>query len=169
MEEKGFQDAEQKRSITSTFDGYNKPSKNPKIQALLNEIINDSTSTTKPLPTTPNEEKVSWKQSTTVLPPPPQEVVVDVFRMKSSRDRILPPEVIIDAPRTNGDIVGYSDDGQVDGLPFRTQRGIIGYVSESSAHNHQSMEKWKFQTTKVKILPATAFGIFTRKHADSKK
>ena len=67
MQEKVFQDAEQKRS-TTTFDGYNKPPKNPKIQALLNEIINDSTSTAKPLPTTPNEEKVSWKQSTTVLP-----------------------------------------------------------------------------------------------------
>ena len=51
MQEKVFQDAEQKRS---TFDGYNKPSKNPKIQALLNEIINDSTSTAKPLSTTPN-------------------------------------------------------------------------------------------------------------------
>ena len=73
MQEKGFQDAEQKRSTAYTFNGYNNPSKNPKIQALLNEIINDSA-------TNPNEEKVSWKQSTTVLPPPPQEVVVDVFR-----------------------------------------------------------------------------------------
>ena len=36
VQEKGFQDAEQKRSTTSTFDGYNKPSKNPKIQTLLN-------------------------------------------------------------------------------------------------------------------------------------
>ena len=60
MQEKGFQDAEQKKSTTSTFDGYNKPSKNPKIQALLNEIINDSTCTAKPLPTTPNEEKAYW-------------------------------------------------------------------------------------------------------------
>ena len=42
MQEKGFQDAGQKSSTTSTFDGYNKPSKNPKIQALLNEIINAS-------------------------------------------------------------------------------------------------------------------------------
>ena len=76
---KGFQDAEQKRSTTSTFDGYNKPSKNSKIQALLNEIINDSISTAKPLPTTSNEEKAHWKQSTTFLPPPLQEVVVEVF------------------------------------------------------------------------------------------
>ena len=65
---------------------------------MLNKIINDSTSTAKPLPTTPNEEKASRKQSTTVLPPPPQEVVVDVFRKKSSRDRVLSPELIIDAP-----------------------------------------------------------------------
>ena len=106
MQEKGFQDAEQKRSTTCTLDGYNKPSKNQKIQTFSNEVINDSTSTAKPLPTTLNEEKASWKQSTTVLPPPPQEVVVDVFRKKSSRDRVLPPEVIIDAPRTKGDIVG---------------------------------------------------------------
>ena len=94
---------------------------------MLNEIINDSISTAKPLPTTPNEEKASWKQSTTVLPPPLQEIVVDVIRKNYSRDRVVPPEVIIRAPRTKGDIVGYSDDEQVDKLPFRTKRGIIGY------------------------------------------
>ena len=120
MQVKVFQDAEQKRSTTSTFDGYNKPSQNPKIQALVNEIINDSTSTAKSLPTTANGENASWKQSTTVLPPA-REVVVDVFRKKSLRDRVLPPEVIIDAPRTKGDIVGCSDDEQVDELPFRTK------------------------------------------------
>ena len=127
------------RSMQS-IDGYNTPSNHPKIQALLNEIINDSTSTEKPLPTTPNEEKASWKQLATVLPPPPQEVVVDVFRKKSLHDRVLPPEVIIDAPRTKGDIVGYSDE-QVDELLLRTKGGIIGYGGESSVHNHQSMEK----------------------------
>ena len=51
MQEDGFQDANQKRSAISTFDAYNKSSKNPKIRALLNEIINDTTSTN------PNEEK----------------------------------------------------------------------------------------------------------------
>ena len=30
----------------------------------------------------PNEEKASWKQSTTVLPSPPQEVVADLFKEK---------------------------------------------------------------------------------------
>ena len=34
MQEKGFQDAEQKTS-TTTFDGYNKPSKNPKITSIV--------------------------------------------------------------------------------------------------------------------------------------
>ena len=29
--------------------------------------------------------------------------------------------------RTKGDIIGYSDDEQVDELPFRTKGGIIGY------------------------------------------
>ena len=70
----------QNKGNQPTFDGYNKPSMDPKIQALLNEIIKYSISTAKPLPTTPNEEKASCKQSTTVPPPPPQEVVVDVFR-----------------------------------------------------------------------------------------
>ena len=74
MQEDGFQDANQKRSTTSTFDAYNKS--NPKIRALLNEIINDTTSTN------PNEEKASWKQSTTVLSSPPQEVVIDLFKEK---------------------------------------------------------------------------------------
>ena len=76
MQEDGFQDPNQKRSTTSTFDAYNESSKNPKIRALLNEIINDNTSTN------PNEEKASWKQSTTVLPSPPQEVVADLFEEK---------------------------------------------------------------------------------------
>ena len=42
LQEDGFQDANQKRSTTSTFDAYNKSSKNPKIRALLNEIFNDN-------------------------------------------------------------------------------------------------------------------------------
>ena len=92
----------------------------------------------------------------------PQEVVVDVFRKKSSRDRVLPPEVIIDAPRIKGDIAVYSDDEQVDELPFRTKEGIIGYGGESSVHNHQSMDKWKVPTSKVKLLPATPFGLVKR-------
>ena len=156
--EKGFQDAEQKRSITSTFHGYNKPSKHPKIQALLNEIINDSTYTAKPLPTTPNEGKSSWK--TIVLPPPPQEVVV--FRTKSLSDSVLLPEVIIDDPRTKSDIVGCSDDEQVDELPFRTKGSITGYGGQSSVHNHQSMDKWKVPTIKVKLLPAIPLGLIKR-------
>ena len=138
MQKKVFQDAEKRSSTTSTFDGYNKPSKNPKIQALLNEIINDSTFTAKPLPTSPNEEMTSWKQSATVLPSPPE--VVDVFQKKSLHDRVLPPEVIIDAPRTKGAIVGYSDDEQVDELLLRTKGDIIGYGGESSVHNRQSID-----------------------------
>ena len=96
---------------------------------------------------------MSWKQSATVIPPPPQEVVVDVFRQKSLRDRVLPPELII---------VGCSDDEQVDELPFRTKGGIIGCGGESSVHNHQSMDKWKVPTTKVKLLPATPRGLIKR-------
>ena len=70
----------------------------------------------------------------------------------------LPPEVTIDAPRTKGDIVGCSDE-RVDELPFRTKRDIIGYGGESSVHNHQSMDKLKVPTTKVKLLPATPLGL----------
>ena len=79
--------------------------------------------------------------------------------------------------KRKGDIVGYSDNEQVDELPLRTKGGIIGYGGESSVHNHQSMDKWKVPTTKVKLLPATPLGlvkrfrksIFTRKHINSKK
>ena len=93
---------------------------------------------------------------------PPQEVVVDIYRKKSLRGRVLPPEVIIDAPRTKGDIKDYSDDEQVEELPFRTKGGIIGYGSEISVHNHQSMDKWIVPTTKVKLLPATPLGLVKR-------
>ena len=40
---------------------------------------------------------------------------------------------------------------------------LTNYRSEqSSVHNHQSMDKWKVPTTKVKILPATAIGLLKR-------
>ena len=123
MQEDGFQDANQKRSTTSTFDTYNKSSKNPKIRELLNEIINDTASTN------PNEEKASWKQSTTVLPSPPREVVADLFKEKLPTPplevvaAVFPSTKIVDysdsddeesPPGTRGDIVGYSDDKQGD-------------------------------------------------------
>ena len=34
--------------------------------------------------------------------------------------------------------------------------------SESSVHNHQSMDKWKVPTTKVKLVPATPLGVVKR-------
>ena len=113
MQEDGCQDANQIRSTTSTFAAYNKSSKNPKIRALLNEIINDTTSTN------PNEEKASWKQSTTVLPSPPQEVVTDLFKEKlPTTNYQLPsphvvdevfPQAVKTKPRTKGVIIGFSD------------------------------------------------------------
>ena len=58
----------------------------------------------------------------------------------------------------------YNDDEQVGELPFRTKGGIIGYgvggePDGSSVHNHQSMDKWKVPTTKLKLLPATPLGL----------
>ena len=123
MQEDGFQDANQKRSTTSTLDPYNKSSKNPKIRVLLNEIINDTTSEN------PNEEKASWKQSTTVLPSPPHGVVADLFKEKLPTPplevvaAVFPSTKIVDysdnddeetPPGTRGDIVGHSDDKQGD-------------------------------------------------------
>ena len=54
-----------------------------------------------------------------------------------------------------GDIIGYSDDEQVDELPFTTK----GTKGENTVYNHQSMDKWKVPTTKVKLLPATSLGL----------
>ena len=64
--------------------------------------------------------------------------------------------------RTKGNIMGYSDDEQVDELPFRTKGGIIGYGDKSSVYNHHSMYKWKVPTTKVKLFPATPLGLVKR-------
>ena len=64
--------------------------------------------------------------------------------------------------RTIGELVGYSDSEQVDELPFKTKGGIIGYVGESSVHNHQSMAKGKVPATNVKLLPATPLGLVKR-------
>ena len=57
------------------------------------------------------------------------------------------------------------DDEQVDKLPFRTKGGIIRYggvggeADESSENNHQSVDKWKVPTIKVKLLPTTPLGL----------
>ena len=83
------------------------------------------------------------------------DMEVDMAKIKSMKTAIRKrPKVEIEMnlskkSRTTGDIVGYSDDEQVDELPFRTKGGIIGYgggggsggeTDESSVHNHQSMD-----------------------------
>ena len=62
-------------------------------------------------------------------------------------------------PRTKGGITGYSDDEQIDELPFRTKGG---YGGESSENIHQSVDKWKVPTRKVKLLPTTPLGLIKR-------
>ena len=62
----------------------------------------------------PNEEKASWKQSTTVLPSPPQEVVADLFNEKPPTtnyhhvvDEVF-PQAVKTKPRSKGVIIGFS-------------------------------------------------------------
>ena len=167
MQEDGFQDANQKRLTTSTFDAYNKSSKNPKIRALLNEIINDTTSTN------PNEEKASWKQSTTVLPSPSQQVVADLFKEKLPTPSleviaaVYPSTKIVEysdsddeesPPGTRGDIVGYSDDKQGDDEQCTDEDDDIRHSIDDINPNGEYMEMEIEEFT----LPDTIEGVRDR-------
>jgi hypothetical protein len=97
-----------------TFHGSDKLPKNPKIQALVNEIINES-STEKPLPRERTQvlpQKPAAAAAAGVLPIPSPEIVDEVFQ-----EIVLPPPPGVVAemfqykspPRTKGDIIDYSD------------------------------------------------------------
>ena len=72
--------------------------------------------------TNPNEEKASWKQSTTVLPSPPQEVVADLFKEKLP----TPPLEVVAAVFPSTQIVDYSDSDDEESPPgTRGRRGAV--------------------------------------------
>ena len=158
----GEQDVPRKR-LWDNCAGLNaatdKTSKNPRIQALINEIINDGSTEDH---TTPPEKKSPVDVfGEKALPLPPPTIVGDVFREKllpkasppevvANTFQVLPSEVVAaifqeepsskieSPPRTKGDIIGYSEDSESD---------------ESIDIN-----------PKVKFLPATVEGLRKRFH-----
>ena len=117
-----------------------KTSKNPKIQVLIDEIVNDGSTEDH---TTPPEKKSPvdvFGEKTLPLPPPtmvggvfreellpkasPPEVVADIFQEKvlptplsevvAALFQEEPASEIESPPRTKGDIIGYSEDSESD-------------------------------------------------------
>ena len=160
----GEQDVPRKR-LWDNCAGLNaatdKTSKNPKIGALVDEIINDGSTEDH---TTPPEKKSPVDVfGEKALPLPPPTIVGGLFRVKllpkasppeavadTFQEKVLPSEVVValfqeepssetESPqRTKGDIIGYSEDSEYD---------------ESIVIN-----------TNVKFLPATVQGLRKRFH-----
>ena len=122
----GEQDVPRKRLLNDSAelnaaDKINKPFKNPKIQSLLDEIINDS-STEKSLSTISQAIQQNAPVIKKKIPKPPPEIVAELFPFEPSK-RVLPkpsPEVVAavfqekeqpeelaveSTPRTTGDII----------------------------------------------------------------
>ena len=109
--------ADQKRSEKVLNESINPPSpKNPKIQVLIDEIIND-TSLVKPHEMKiPLQKKsvLSVAEEKTLPPAPPGTVVAAVFQEMAAvgsltsieEEKVYPKE---SSPRTKCDIIGYSE------------------------------------------------------------
>ena len=126
---------------TASSELYEKPNanglpkrlKNPKITNLIDEILNDTSGNQ-----SEKERPIVIQASlpvptvTNVQPKTNYDMEVDMTKIKLMKTAIRKsPEVEIEMnlskkPRTKGDIIGFSDDEQVDELPFGTKGGIIG-------------------------------------------
>ena len=80
------------------------PAKNPRIQSLLDEVVNDGIPEKSPSSTMSQAipQVFPDEPSEKVLPKPSPEVVAMVFQQKEQ-----PEELAV--PRTKGDIIGFSD------------------------------------------------------------
>ena len=150
-------------------------STNPKIQSLLDEIINDS-STDKSPPQAITKKISSIISQNTVPPNPSLGIVAEVYPSKISA-KVIPnpstevvsavfqekPELIIDEimlplvkskPRTKGDIIGFSD-GE------RSEEESSDDADESSTDSDESIDISNIKP-KVKFLPASIEGLCKR-------
>ena len=113
--------------------------KNPKIQALLEEIVNDNTKD--PIPSTTQAIAKKALQSPVptprVFPPSPTPLVPLVPSMSP------PPAAVM---RINEDIVEYSDESDTD----------------DSDNTTDSIDITDIKTPNVKLLPATVAGLWDR-------
>ena len=127
--------------------------KNPKIQTLLDEIVNDGTlkkthtekaaplekTLTKPTPEVIIAEVFPSKASEKVLPPPSMEILAEVF----------PQVAAISSPRTKADIIGYSDESSEDDS---LDNGDVDEAGDSDTESEQSIDIQNIKP-KVKFLP----------------
>ena len=152
-----------KRSSNETIHGSDKETvpKNPKIRALLDEIINDSSPSSTISQANPQNAPVIQKK----VPKPPPEIIAEVFPFESPDKVILKPspevvaavfqekeqpeELAVEStpPGTKGDIIGFSDTEDTD--------------DEST--DDESIDVTDIQPN-VKFLPAKVEGLRKRFH-----
>ena len=136
-------------------------STNPKIQSLLNAIINDS-STDKSSPQAIPDNILSHKSPLSKLPStvadvlhlssPPTEVIAAVFQEKP---KIMRP--VKSKPRTKGDIIGFSDGES-------SESEDAEEPDDSSTESEDYIDITDIKQSKVKFLPATIEGLCDRFH-----
>ena len=135
--------------------------KNPKIQSLLEEIVNDGTfkktRTEKAAPLektlTPQviiDEVFPSKTSEKVFPPPSMEILAEVF----------PQVAAVTFPRTKADIIGYSDKSSEDDS-LDTDHDI-DEACDSDTESEHSIDIQNIKPSKVKFLPTAVTGLRKR-------
>ena len=148
--------AHQERSQNMLNEPINPP-KNPKIRALVDEIINES-SLVKPH----DEMKILWKKSVLsialekALPTAPPEVIAAVFQempaagspSPTEEEKVYPKE---SPPRTKGDIIGYSDEDSEDESSVK--------ASTDNSSDEESKDDNVESEDEIKLLPATVDGL----------
>ena len=136
--------------------GLENEPKNLKIQALLEEIINDTPPIEAQTFIAPKKilPIVSQKE---VLSKLPQQAIAELFPSKESAPRKVVAELISSSTRTKGDIMGYSD-----GESSEEESSDDDDDDESSTESEDSIDISNIKPPKVKFLPTTVEGLRQR-------
>ena len=136
-----------KLSHIPTFDDgdmSSKPPKNPTIQALFHEIINDS------------PEDIDQNTAPSISRATPQKILSIVPQRKV---KPTPPKIVAEVfPRTKEDIIGYNDTGEEDRKIEESSNTTITGESENEDSDAESED----MHPEEKFLPATPDGLCKR-------
>ena len=165
-------------SIDEVLHGAGKPPKNPKIQSLLDEIINDdhdmnvvptvmrpaATPQAIPKNTLPivSQKKVLPNLSTdvNVLPNPPRAIVAEVFPSATTTDILQPPEIVAAVFQEKPELI-HEILPPVQSKQQRSKGDIIGFSDDedSETESDESIDIEDMKPSNVKFLPTTTEGL----------
>ena len=154
--------------LNAAADKTRNPSKNPKIQSLSDEIINNGS--TEHYTTLPEKKSSVDVFGKTVLPLSPPTIVAGVFREKP-QPKASPPEVVADTfqekvlPTPPSEVVAgvfqEEPSSEIESPP-RTKSDIIGYSDGEDDEHSDTDESIDNSSDEIKLLPTTVDGVGKR-------